>query len=307
VYQDEIGESGTHHIQGYVEFKAPKRFSTLKRSIAFGRAHLERRGGTAQQASDYCKKKETRKPGTEPYEVGEISRQGKRNDLSKVKELLDSGASQQKVADEYFGPWVRYRKSFQAYSNMVAPKIRDIEVIVLFGAPGTGKSHWAWHNYPDLWVKPPGPWFDTYQGQETILIDEMAGDYIDYRTLLRLTDKYPLLVPVKGDFVYMRHTRVIICSNFHPNRWYDMSRYVEAGYDTFEKSPLYRRINCMVELKFVPDEKRYVRRWHIGTPYTFPLSAYKQPGNHGLPPLLDQSNDGVTLQQKSKKIKLWTD
>ena len=287
VYQEEQGENGTRHIQGYIEFTSPKRFTTLKKSVAFGRAHLERRKGSAQQASDYCKKKETRLEGTEPVELGKISKQGQRNDLKNIKLMLDEGAS---------------HKSFTEYRNLDPPAIRDVEVIILFGAPGTGKSRWAYRTFPDLWSKPPGPWFDTYAGQETILIDEMGGDYIDYRTLLRVTEGYPLLTPVKGSFVHLRHKRVVICSNFHPNEWYDMTRYADAGYSTFEESPLHRRINCMVELKMVRCEKRFLRVWHIGTPSTFPLSAYTHCIN-GVPPLGDQSSDGVEFPPKRKRSK----
>lgn len=66
---DEVGEEKTPHIQGYIEFKGNKRLGAIKdievtcetpdvtfKIKIFGRAHLERRGGTAQQAADYCKK-----------------------------------------------------------------------------------------------------------------------------------------------------------------------------------------------------------------------------------------------------------
>lgn len=50
----EVGEEGTPHLQGYIEFKTPKRFSTLKNINQ--RIHWEERRGTAKQASEYCKK-----------------------------------------------------------------------------------------------------------------------------------------------------------------------------------------------------------------------------------------------------------
>ena len=137
------------------------------------------------------------------------------------------------------------------------------------------------------------------------MIDEMAGDDIGYRPLLRILDRYPLLVPVKGNFVYLRHTRVIICSNFHPNQWYDMSRYVDAGYSTFEESPLYRRINCMVEFKLVKCERRFQRIWHIGCPRTFPLSAYTHQMPNGTPPLPDEDREGVILAPENKRPKIF--
>lgn len=55
VYGKEIGELGTLHLQGYVQCKKKLRMAQLKQMIG-SRVHLEVARGTAQQASDYCKK-----------------------------------------------------------------------------------------------------------------------------------------------------------------------------------------------------------------------------------------------------------
>lgn len=46
--------TGTPHLQGYVRFKEPQRFSWWKNQ--FPTAHVEVRQGTETQAADYCKK-----------------------------------------------------------------------------------------------------------------------------------------------------------------------------------------------------------------------------------------------------------
>lgn len=56
VFGREVGESGTRHLQGYLEFSRKKRFNTVKQVIGFDRIHLECRRGNATQASEYCKK-----------------------------------------------------------------------------------------------------------------------------------------------------------------------------------------------------------------------------------------------------------
>lgn len=48
-------QTGTPHLQGYIEFKTPRRFATVKRILGSD-AHIEKRRGTKQQAIDYCKK-----------------------------------------------------------------------------------------------------------------------------------------------------------------------------------------------------------------------------------------------------------
>ena len=63
VFQREVGESGTPHLQGYLYVENAKTFSRWK-SLLGDRAHIEKARGTPAQASKYCKKTETRVPGT---------------------------------------------------------------------------------------------------------------------------------------------------------------------------------------------------------------------------------------------------
>ena len=55
VYGREVGESGTPHLQGYVEFNKGRKFEKVK-SLLGDSVHLEMRRGTSKEASDYCKK-----------------------------------------------------------------------------------------------------------------------------------------------------------------------------------------------------------------------------------------------------------
>ena len=67
VFQREKGhETGTEHIQMYLEFSMSKKFDTIK--SYFPKAHIEARNGTKSQARDYCMKEDTRISG--PYEYG---------------------------------------------------------------------------------------------------------------------------------------------------------------------------------------------------------------------------------------------
>lgn len=50
----EIGENGTPHIQGYIQFT--KRVRLAKVLATIGQAHCEVARGSPRQASDYCKK-----------------------------------------------------------------------------------------------------------------------------------------------------------------------------------------------------------------------------------------------------------
>jgi hypothetical protein len=68
VFQEEISESGTPHIQGYIEFITKKRpFNVFTFSNA---AHWEKRRGSKAEAIAYCSKDDTRKEGTKPFTKG---------------------------------------------------------------------------------------------------------------------------------------------------------------------------------------------------------------------------------------------
>lgn len=55
VFGREVGENGTPHLQGYVEFKSRWDLRRCQGNFVMG-AHYEPRRGTPQEASDYCKK-----------------------------------------------------------------------------------------------------------------------------------------------------------------------------------------------------------------------------------------------------------
>lgn len=51
----EVGESGTPHLQGFVQFKNRRVFGVVKDLLPRG-AHIERARGSVFQAAEYCKK-----------------------------------------------------------------------------------------------------------------------------------------------------------------------------------------------------------------------------------------------------------
>lgn len=221
VYQHEVGESGTPHLQGLVVFKARTRLAGCKRFL--DTAHWEPMRGQLQQAIDYCTKEDTRDPLYEPITLGHVeSCQGRRSDLAEIKEKLDAGAKETEIADEHFGDWVRYHRSFREYKRMkVTPRDFKTEVTIVVGPTGTGKSTYAnGVSAPDdTFFKQNSQWWDGYDGQETVVLDDFYG-WIKYDEMLRLMDRYPLLVQTKGGQTQFLAKRMIITSNAMPLAWY---------------------------------------------------------------------------------------
>ncbi len=228
VYQKEKGKDGTVHLQGYVEFNARKRLSALKKVSK--RAHWEIRRGTQEEAINYCKKDDTR-IGMIIWEKGEkavIKGQGQRSDIKELKRRLDEGATEKELSDEMFGTWSRNFRAIERYKRLRVENSRSwpTYTTVYWGEPGVGKSRRAQYEAGEnaFWLpKPNGPngqvWFDGYDNQETVVIDEFYG-WISRDMLCRLCDRYPLLVQTKGGAVNFLAKKIIITSNAHPDDWY---------------------------------------------------------------------------------------
>lgn len=137
-----------------------------------------------------------------------------------MKAKIDKGASEESIADEHFSLWIRHFRAFERYRRIKSkPRNSATEVHVIYGPTGTGKSRWAMDEFPDAYWKQRSIWWDGYSGQSTVILDEFYG-WLPYDTLLRLCDRYPLLVESKGGQINFEATRIIITSNSPPDQWY---------------------------------------------------------------------------------------
>jgi len=172
VYQLERGENGTLHWQGYVEFKRSTRFTTAKNLLGGQGIHFEQRRGTAQEASDYCQKDDTRVQGSIPVRWGLISpvpAPGRRNDLKEFTEEVKSGKRKRDIVDNHYGTLARYPKFYNTLTLMTRPRTTEPpQVILLIGEPGLGKTRYVYERHNDddeLYVTPLSygtPWYDEY-------------------------------------------------------------------------------------------------------------------------------------------------
>lgn len=244
VYQLEEGAEGTRHLQGFINLKNPTDFNTFC-SWFPRRPHVEAARGNAKHNRMYCTKDEGRIDG--PWEFGVLPEPGKRNDLLAVKEDLDAGASMQEIAENHFSQFIRYSKAFKEYKCLIAAKESHAkEVECLWGPTGVGKTRWVFENHPGAYWKTrsvgSSQWWDGYDGHEVIVIDEFYG-WFPWDFLLRLTDRYPLQLEVKGGTVPCVAKKIVFTSNKHPREWYPNSRY---AWD--DSNPLKRRIGVLREL-----------------------------------------------------------
>lgn len=217
IWQQEQGENGTVHYQGYVLFNKPQRLAAVKGMVK--RAHWEPRRGTHEQARDYASKAETRMDG--PWTIGKEPKAGRRVDLESVKADIDAGKTEVEIADDHFEAWCKYERSFRRYKQLKEASRQGRTCLYLvWGPPGTGKTRGVRDAFPDLYPYDPDcPW-ERYDGHDTVLLDEFSSGHIKFGQLLKLCDFGELILNCKYGSVNFVAKRVFIISNIHPAEWY---------------------------------------------------------------------------------------
>lgn len=257
VWGVEKGSEGTRHLQIYFELKNAMSYSALNKKVF--PAYYHKRNGRPKQAAGYCKKgtKESSPDGCDwsyfydhpaddwkGFEHGEISMQGKRTDIDDpVEMIVHEGATIRQVALEHPCSYVKYHKGFTMLRALALPPrqlSKPPDVIVLYGPTETGKTRDAHIKYwPDIphykWQPSNGSWWDNYDGEDKIIIDEFRGN-MSWPDLLTLLDVYECRMACKGGFVNIQASKFVITSPLHPEDWYKL----ESAYDNY--SQLERRI-----------------------------------------------------------------
>lgn len=101
----------------------------------------------------------------------------------------------------------------------------ELSVCLRWGDAGTGKtsSVYAEHGYGSVFTLVTAAngsvWFDGYEGQDVLLIDDYRG-FIPFQYFLKILDIYPLRLDVKGSFCYANWTKIYITSNHPIEEWY---------------------------------------------------------------------------------------
>lgn len=211
----EVGLEGTSHLQMYVYFKNAKSFSAVKKIDCIRRAHIENAKGNSNQNKVYCSK------DGNFSEYGSIPSQGKRSDLDDVAEMISEGASVVEIAKSYPIQYIKFCKGITQlrYLNLTG-RTKKTEVYWLYGPTGTGKSHKArelatakgsWY-YKD----PTSKWWDGYEQQKVVIVDDYRRDFCTFATLLRLLDEYEMKVEFKGGYVDFNSDIIVITTPKSP-------------------------------------------------------------------------------------------
>jgi len=184
--------------------------------------HIENIKGTPEQNITYCTKdqKIILERGIPP------KKQGERTDLAELAVMIKENKSLLEIFEKQPGNFLRYHKSIERAKQLYKTKRNwEMNVIILWGPPGSGKSRTAYdtHGVDNVYKKMIGKWWDDYNGEEVVLIDDFDPfDMYDitYGFYLQLLDRYPMRVECKGGSYEFCSKTIYITSNHDPNDWF---------------------------------------------------------------------------------------
>lgn len=196
------------HYQGFAIFNRTCRMRKCKEWIGGGdTVHIEPRRGTRDQARDYC-----RKSDSQPFEWGQFDGMTKEN---LFKQPIPY------IKEHYPEFYCRYHKGLEKLNIDKGPKWRDLKVTILWGPTGTGKTRQVMEKDNVYKIDPPYKWWDGYEGEEILLIDDYKRGAIDRGFLLNLLDGYRLRLETKGGHTWALWSQVYITTNYNPEIWAD--------------------------------------------------------------------------------------
>lgn len=272
--------SGSIHIQGYVEFYDKVRLSTVKKRLGSNALHAEKRKGTRLQAYDYSRKDESpyfsskypeweehggRLVGTVHQELGKFgTHQGARTDLQQMVDKIREATNEYDIWEETpemylkFGNNARKALALELKKKWMNKYIPNFEVHVIWGDSRTSKTRSVYalegeeNCYTPVYSESAGKfWFDGYDGERVLLINEFYGQ-ARTSVMQQILDHYHMRLEVKGHTIVSRWTKVYLTSNVSPEEWY-------SGWTSVPEKVMQSFINrftSITELIAPPEEKK---------------------------------------------------
>lgn len=223
--QLEKGKSGNIHYQFFINFKQSVRPSKIQKvDKALHIEYVYRNNG----ADSYCLKEDTRVDG--PYEFGSKPvRRNSKEDWEEVWNLAKEGKL------EEIDPCIRIKH----YSNLTKIKkdnltsnltdSNHLRGIWIYGEAGSGKSRWCRENCPNLYPKLCNKWWDGYDGQKYVVMDDIMPCHSVLAQQLKIwTDRYGCILETKGGAVVSNYDWFIVTSQYTIKEIFQDSRDYEA-------------------------------------------------------------------------------
>lgn len=208
------------HLQGYIFFQNARALKTIKKKLPG--AHIEIAKGPPSANYAYCTKDgDYEEYGTRPLDQKEKGLAEK--DRWREARLAAQEGRLDDVPDDIFIRQYRAIKAIQKDYMVAPPDAEEVTGVWIWGPAGVGKSRYAREKYPNSYFKMANKWWDGYQGEETVIIDDIDVNHACLGYHFKIWgDRYAFRAETKGGALMLRPKKIVITSQFPPEAiWQD--------------------------------------------------------------------------------------
>lgn len=210
----EVGAQGTPHLQGFTSFDSAKTLSAVIKSLPKRVANVQVVVHTEEAIAYTQKEGAYHEHGVKPLTQSEKG--SKEIDRwESARTLCKTGRMEEVPADIYM-------RCYRTCKEIAKDHMPDVDSVTtlegewIYGPSGCGKTRGVLERYPKAYLKTANKWWDGYNGEETVLIDDLDENHKCLMHHLKIWgDHKPFLAETKGGMIKIRPKR-IICTSNHP-------------------------------------------------------------------------------------------
>lgn len=217
VYGYEVAPTtGQKHLQGYVQLKKKERRTALVKMIP---CFWDPAREDDQTNFDYVTKdgvwveegeRKTTNPGKREQERYALAR-----DNAKAGKWED-------IHPQIFVTCYGQLRSIHKDFMKIPEDLDSVCGVWICGEAGVGKSYKAREDYPNAYFKLCNKWWDGYDNQDNVIIDDVDKNHHMLGHQFKLwADRYAFVAEIKGSALTIRPKKLIVTSQYHPDEIWD--------------------------------------------------------------------------------------
>lgn len=222
-------EDGTPHLHAYAHWEKQKRFSEKTLDLLGHHPNIQS-CKNIHAVLKYVKKDGNYLEHNMKVDAIEEAKKSKKSVIA--TELMMGKKTLREAAEENPELLFQYgtlKKNLELYKIDCKQAYEGLrECYWIKADPGKGKSQWARRKFPGLYEKPQNKWWDGYQGEETVLMEDVDTNALGHYLKI-WGDNYACKGEVKGGTIPLMHKRFIVTSNYFISElWKEDRQMVEA-------------------------------------------------------------------------------